>query len=72
MCQACICVEIKIKDYFLQLNYKQSAINKYIVLDFPNRCLKKNKNYLRNYIHFKLEQMPLAIKCNILNYVDQI
>lgn len=72
MCKSCIHTEIMIKNFFLQLNYKLNAINKYILHNYTIRCLKDNKNYLRNYIIYNLEQMPQNVKCEILEYINQV
>lgn len=72
MCNKCVHVELLVKQFFQKLQYKTKAINKYFVANYPVKCINRNKNYVRNYIIYDLDQVTLPFKQQLLTYIDNI
>ena len=69
MCNKCLHVELIIKHYFQVVGFKTRSINKSVVPNFTTKCIKINKNYLCNYIHYNLDQLPHFKKQEIFAYI---
>ncbi len=72
MCKKCIHIELLIKSFFQELKYNTKAINRYFVSNYNIKCVQINKNYVRNYIIYNLDQLTFSYKEKVLTYIDNV